>query len=377
VSTRYDSIIVGLGAMGAAALYQLARRGARVLGIDRYDPPHGHGSSAGETRITRLAIGEGVHYTPLAARSHQIWREIERQTGADLLTPCGGLVISSDAKSSFTHVPAFFDNTVAAARAHGIAHELLDTAELRRRYPQFAISDGEVGYYEPDAGFVRPEACIAAQLALARGLGAETQTGETVLSIAGDTVTTDHGVYTADTIILAAGAWLPELLGPELARPFKVHRQTLFWFEAPDDFNTMPVFIWELQHSRQGLYGFPAIDGYGVKIATETYADAFDPNEASRAVSQAEIDAMAAEFITPNFPALSGRCTKAKACLYTVTPDFQFVIDRHPAMARVIVASPCSGHGFKHSAAIGEALADLATGREPAFDLTAFRFDRF
>jgi len=377
VSTKYDSILVGLGAMGAATLYQLARRGARVLGIDRYDPPHGFGSSAGETRITRLAIGEGAHYTPLVARSHAIWREIERQTGDDLLTQCGGLVISSDAKTSFTHVPAFFDNTVAAARAHGIAHELLDTVELRRRFPQFAIRDGEIGYYEPEAGFVRPEACIAAQLKLARGLGAQTHTGETVLAIANGAVTTDRGTYEADTVIVAAGAWLPELLGPELVGPFKVHRQILCWFEAPMDFNTLPVFIWELQQSRQGLYGFPAIDGYGVKIATETYADTFDPNDASREVSREEIDAMVASFIRPNFPALTGRCTKAKVCLYTVTPDFQFVIDRHPAMERVIVASPCSGHGFKHSAAIGEALADMATGREPAFDLSAFRFDRF
>jgi sarcosine oxidase len=361
--------------MGAAALYQLAKRGARVLGIDRYDPPHDRGSSHGDTRITRLAIGEGAHYTPLVRRSHEIWRDIERETGAGLLTQCGGLVISSNAKTSFTHVPAFFDNTVAAARRYGIAHELLDTAQLRRRYPQFAVRDGEIGYHEPSAGYVRAEACIAAELALARKLGAETRTGETVLSFDTGSVTTDRGTYAADRIILAAGAWLPGLLGGET--PFKIHRQTLFWFEAPQDFRDLPVFIWELQGSHQAIYGFPAIDANGVKIASEQYADSFDPNDVSRAVSQGEIDAMVDSFVTPNFPSLTGRCTRATSCLYTVTPDFQFVIDHHPAMSRVIVASPCSGHGFKHSAAIGEALAHLALGEESPFDLSAFRFDRF
>jgi sarcosine oxidase len=377
VSPRYDALIVGLGAMGSAALYQLARRGAKVLGIDRYDPPHDRGSSHGDTRITRLAIGEGAHYTPLVKRSHEIWRGIEAETGADLLTQCGGLVISSEAKTSFTHVPAFFENTVAAAIQHGIPHERLDTAELRRRFPQFAIRDGETGYCEPSAGFVRPEACIAAQLELARALGAETHTGETVLSLDDGAVTTDRGLYRADAIILAAGAWLPGLLDGRTAQPFKVHRQVLCWFEAPEEFRQLPVFIWELQQGGQGLYGFPALDDSGVKIATEQYGESFDPDDASRAVSGEEIATMFARFVAPNFPALSGRCTKATSCLYTVTPDFQFVVDRHPAMKHVIVASPCSGHGFKHSAAIGEALAALALGEESPFDLSAFRFGRF
>ncbi len=384
---RYDAIVLGLGAMGGAALYQLAKSGARVLGIDRYDPPHALGSTHGDTRITRLAIGEGAHYTPLVKRSHEIWREIERETGADLLTTCGGLIVSSAAKTSYTHVPDFFENTVAAAESHGIAHEMLDNAALRTRFPQLAIRDGEFGYYEPSAGFVRPEMCVRAQLDLARKLGADIHTGEQAVSFAASdgaaSVTTDRADYAADTLIVAAGPWLPALLGEKLARPLKIYRQLLFWFDAgaetelflPDRF---PVFIWELQQSRQGIYGFPALDGRygGVKIATEQYGNAISAEDAVRDVSQAETTAMYETYVRPNFPALTGRCVRAATCLYTVTPDFQFVIDRHPDMRRVIVASPCSGHGFKHSAAIGEGLAALALGRESPWDLSAFRFAR-
>ncbi|HEX3673090.1 MAG TPA: N-methyl-L-tryptophan oxidase [Rhizomicrobium sp.] len=385
---RYDAIVLGLGAMGSATLYQLAKRGARVLGIDRYSPPHEKGSTHGDTRVTRLAIGEGAHYTPLVQRSHEIWREIERETGADLLTLNGGLIVSSAAKSSFTHVPQFFENTVAAAEAYGIAHEMLDTAALRQRFPQLAIRNGETGYYEPSAGFVRPEACIDAQLGLARKHGAEIHAGERVLFFEESSdavgVTTDRATYMADTLIVAAGPWLPELLDERLAQHFKIYRQALFWFDAGDKTgmflpDRFPIFIWELQQSRQGIYGFPAIEGLqgGVKIATEQYASTTSADEASRAISRDEITAMYETYVAPNFPALNGRCIKAMSCLYTVTPDSQFVIDRHPDMRRVTVASPCSGHGFKHSAAIGEALAALATGGESPFDLSPFRLSRF
>src|SRR5665213_4254770 len=153
---RHDVIILGLGAMGSAATFQLAKRGARVLGIDRYAPPHSFGSTHGDTRVTRLAIGEGEHYTPLVKRSHEIWREIEHETGADLLCTNGGLVISSNSNPASTHVKGFFQNTVDAAHKHGIAYELLDATEIRRRYPMFNVRDDEFGYFEPSAGFVRP-----------------------------------------------------------------------------------------------------------------------------------------------------------------------------------------------------------------------------
>jgi sarcosine oxidase len=385
---KYDLLVLGLGAMGSAAAYQLARRGQRVLGLDQFSPPHPFGSSHGETRITRLAIGEGEHYTPLVLRSHELWREIEQESGAKLLTVTGGLVISSSAKTAMLHVADFFANTVAAAEKYGIAHQLLSAADIRKRFPQFRVRDNEHGYYEPEAGFLRPEACIAAQLSLAKKYGAEIRTNEKALgfeaSADGVTVTTQQGSYAADRLILAAGPWLPELLGARYATPFKVLRQVLFWFAAKGDITPFlpgncPIFIWELQGPEQAIYGFPAIDGEdgGVKIATQQYERTTTPDSVNRKVSEEEASAMYRRYVAPYLPGLDAKCIKAASCLYTVTPDAGFVIDFHPDSDRVIVASPCSGHGFKHSAAIGEALAELAVTGKSHFDLSAFRMGRF
>jgi sarcosine oxidase len=364
----------------------LAKRGARVLGIDRFSPPHNLGSSHGDTRITRLAIGEGAHYTPFARRSHEIWREIEESTGTDLLTQCGELIISSDNRQAFTHVEGFFPNTIAAAIAHGIPHELIDSREVRRRYPTFNVRDDEFGYFEPEAGYIRPEACIGAQLTLAEKHGSEihrnervTEFGETSGRV---TVKTDRHSYEADTVILAAGAWLPRFLDASRSSLFRVYRQVLNWFEVDGDPavfgpSRFPVFIWELPDTRQGVYGFPVIDGCAMKIATERYERTTSPEDMVRAVLATDVEAMHREFIAPYFHGVSSRCARSVSCLYTVTPDAGFVIDRLPESDRVIVASCCSGHGFKHSAAIGEVLADMAQGRENAFDLAPFRWARF
>jgi sarcosine oxidase len=383
---KSDVIVLGLGAMGSAALYQLAKRGVRVLGIDQFSPPHDLGSSHGDTRITRLAIGEGAHYTPLVMRSHEIWREIERETGTDLLAQCGELIISSDNKAAFTHVEGFFQNTVDAAKKFGIAHELLDATAIRARFPAFNIRDDEFGYFEPEAGFVRPERCIAAQLALAEKHGAAIQRNEKVLgfeSASGRvTVRTDRGRYEADALIVAAGAWIPQLVGSEISGLLRIYRQVLTWFAvdgerrefAPGAF---PVFIWELPDTRQGVYGFPDVDGAGMKIATEQYASTTAPDGGDRSVAMDDIVAMHRDYVAPYFRGVSARCTKTATCFYTVTPDAGFIVDRLPASDRVIIASCCSGHGFKHSAAMGEVLADMAQGTESRFNLTPFRLSRF
>jgi sarcosine oxidase len=383
---KFDVIVIGLGAMGSATLYQLSRRGAHVAGFDRFSPPHDQGSSHGDTRITRLAIGEGEHYTPLVKRSHTIWRELEEKTGTSLLTQCGELIISSAARKSSVHVERFFDNTVAAARKHGVAHELLDANGIRARFPQFNVRDDEVGYFEPEAGFVRPEACIAAELSLAEKHGAAIHRNERVLSFApssdGVTVTTDRGSYRADKVIVAAGAWFPKLMGGQFESLLRVYRQVLNWFEVDGDGSLytpehFPVFIWELPDVPQGIYGFPVIDGSGLKVATEQYAETTSPDAVTRSVSPEEIARMHARTAAPNIKGLSARATKTVVCLYTVTPDAGFIIDHAPDSDRVILASCCSGHGFKHSAAIGEMLADMAQDRAPAFDPAPFRLARF
>jgi sarcosine oxidase len=385
---RHDAIVLGLGAMGSAAAYQLAKRGERVLGFDRYAPPHSLGSSHGDTRITRLAIGEGDHLVPLVMRAHEIWREVERETGENLLMANGGLILSSDQPTSFTHVEGFFQNTVAAAQKFGIAHERLDASAIRRRFPAFKVRDNEIGYYERDAGFLRPEACVDAQLRLAKRNGAELRTNETVLrfeeSSSGVQVETDRGIYQADRLIVTAGAWLPRLLGGDCAKLFRIYRQVLHWFAVEGDIaryvpERFPVFIWELQGETQGIYGFPAIDGAGggFKIATESYASTTTADGADRDVAPEEVARMFSRFVSPRFEGVGARCIRSKVCLYTATPDFGFIVDWLPGSERILIGSACSGHGFKHSATVGEILAELAYDGRTRFDIRPLQFARF
>ena len=348
--------------MGSATAYQLAKRGARVLGIDRYTPPHANGSHCGESRITRKAIGEGDVYVPLALRSYEIWREIEAESpGERLLDVVGGLWISSPRRQVEIHVADFFDKTVTAARRFGIPHEILGAAEIRQRFPVFQVRDDEAGYYEPDAGYLRPESCVRAQLALAQKRGAQLKYGERVQRISqegdGVLVTTDRASYRAAQAVVCVGAGIVELL-PTLAPRFTISRQLQYWFEA-EGHESLPVWIWELQGRDHAIYGFPSQGGIA-KLATESFTREITPDE------------MYTSLVSPFLKGVGARCVKTVPCLYTATADFRFLIDRHPDMDRVIVASPCSGHGFKHSAAIGEALAQWALDGKPRLDLSPF-----
>lgn len=386
---KYQTIVLGLGAMGSATVYQLAKRGNRVLGIDQFSPPHSLGSTHGESRITRQAIGEGDHYVPLALRSHEIWAKMEKETGEELITTtAGGLIISSGAVTVSNHVENFFENTVSAAKKFGIRHEILDATQIRARFPQFNVRDNEMGYYEYDAGFLRPENCVRTQLGLAEKHGAEIHRDERVERFTeeadGVHVWTSQGEYVVEKLILCAGPWLPELLGDAYTKTFSVIRQVMYWFDVKDSIEPFlpqhcPIYIWELQGNSQGLYGFPAIDGPngGVKIASEQYEQETTADSVRREVTEEETRAMYENFVAPFFPGLSDRCLKSVACLYTNTPDSGFVIDTHPQFPSVTIASPCSGHGFKHSAAIGEVLAELATKGESTIDISAFKLGRF
>ncbi len=377
--------------MGSATLYQLAKRGVDVVGIDRFSPPHTLGSTHGETRITRQAVGEGLAYVPLVLRSHELWREIEAETGADLFTACGGLVLTAGSANASHHgIEHFFASTVAAADAYGIEHELLDFDDLRARFPQFNVTEAHRGYYEPGAGFVRPERAVAAQLELATRYGARVQRTERVSSVEpsrdGVTVGTDHGVYGADQVVIAAGPWISGLARSEdIASTCAVYRQTLHWFDASASFSAlapdrMPVFIWGEVGSggRDVFYGFPAIDGPngGLKVATEQYETTCEPDDAVTEVAPDESQRVFDDCVEGRLP-LGSSVVKSAACLYTVTRDHHFIIDRHPESSTMLLASPCSGHGFKHSAAIGEALAQWVLDGASTIDLSAFALSRF
>jgi sarcosine oxidase len=381
--TGADVIVVGLGAMGSAACLQLAARGASVLGIDRFHPPHPYGSTHGDTRITRLAIGEGPEYVPLVRRSHELWREIERQADVELLTVTGGIVLAP-AGSEFLAL------TRASALQYGIAHEDLSAAELAERFPMFATGQGMEGYYEPEAGYVRPEAAVRAQLELARRHGARLRLAETVAGwragAAGVRVETDAGAYEADRLLLCAGPWITDLF-PEGRELFAVHRQLLFWFEILEGYERlreMPVFVWDLGGGAEGFvhldgfYGFPAVDGPagGVKVATENYEHTTTPDGRQHPASAEEAEAMYRHCIAPFVPCLGPEPVRSVSCLYTNARGSRFLIDHHPEHDSVVVVSACSGHGFKHSAAIGEAVAQLLTGATPEIDLAPFSLRR-
>ena len=377
---HYDLIVVGLGAAGAATLYQAAKRGARVLGIDRFAPPHDQGSSHGETRITRQGVGEGLEYVPLALRGHQLWREIEAQTGETLFNQTGVLMISAPGLGGAHHGKHdFLEQTVAAARTFDVAHETLSAAEARARWPQFRIADHEQAYFEPGAGILYPERCVAAQLALARRLGAEIRAAEPATAIdetpAGVRVTTAVGVYDAAQAVVSAGAWTAGLLGGAWASRLTLWRQALHWFEAPEAFTAgrFPVFIW-MHGAGEGdwFYGFPP-EPLGVKLATEQFAASTPGPEAlNRNATREEALALHARHVEGRIEGLPARWRGSAACVYTLAPGSRFIIDRDPARGKVLVVSACSGHGFKHSAAIGEAVAAWALTAERPPSLAPF-----
>jgi sarcosine oxidase len=371
--------------MGSAATLQLARAGARVIGIDSSSPPNPDGSSHGETRITRLAVGEGSAYVPLVQRSHELWREFEEEQSDTLLVQSGGLILGGLHSSGQHGVSNFVAATIDVARSHGIAHELLSADEISARFGVFDVTE-EIGYFEPTAGYLRAASCIRSQLELARRAGATLRLNEQVESWtstrSGVQIETNGGQISAGALVLTAGAWLSEL-APELAPMLSVQRQVQYWFDIGRDapsFEALPVFIW-MHGSEEGqyLYGFPATDGPdgGVKVATEVFGTPTSPQHVVRSVVDDEIDHMFDTHVSTRIPGLSARCLRAAVCLYTVTPDFGFIVDRHPEHDNVVVASPCSGHGFKHSAAIGECVAELVVRGATSIDLAPFGFDRF
>ncbi len=378
-----DVIVVGLGAMGSAASWQLASRGVSVIGIDRYAPPHAWGSTHGDTRITRLAIGEGREYVPLARRSHDLWREIEGESGAELLTQPGIVILAHPSST-------FLAETRAAALEYGIDHRDLSNAELRAGFPMFAADERTVGYHEPEAGFVRPERAVAAQLALAVRDGAQLRLGERVERWAatpdGITVTTDRDTYAARQLLLCAGAWIGDLVA-QVRDIVAVYRQLLFWFPIRENYaalRDMPAFVWDVGGDQRGFvhldgfYGFPAIDGPdgGVKIAAESYERTTSPDGRQHPADRGEIERMYHGCVEPYLPWLGAEPLRTVSCLYTSTRGARFIIDRHPEHDAVMVVSACSGHGFKHSPAIGEAVAQWLTGASPRIDLSAFSFER-
>jgi sarcosine oxidase len=370
VPRAYDVAVVGLGAMGSHTALELATRGRRVLGIDRHRPPHTLGSTHGRTRIIREAYFEEPLYVPIVQRAYDLWRRLEERSGARLLTVTGGLMLGASDSA-----------VVVGARASAVEHDLpyeeLSARQVRERFPAYAVPDEHEAILEPRAGFLEPEAAVEATLALAAAAGAELRFDEPVRELEGNALRTARGTYVADRVVVAAGPWLPELV-PGLAALFTAARQPLLWLDpqepalfTPERF---PVFVWEWKPG-WAFYGFPDV-GDGFKVAVHHHGEATTPDTVDRRLRPDDEEAIR-ELVRRFFPAGDGELREFAVCLYTNTPDEHFVIDRLPDDERVLVASPCSGHGFKFAPAVGEILADLATGESPRFDLAPFALRRF
>ena len=369
--TSYDVIVAGLGAMGSAAAFHLARRGKIVLGLDRFTPPHTFGSSHGETRIIREAYFEHPTYVPIIQRAYDLWADLERESKQSLFLQTGGLMIGP--------VDGIvFGGAKRSAELHRLDHEVLSASEVRRQFPGLEPAEDMMAVHEPRAGILFPQACIESHLALGRRSGASLQFDEPVVRwrAEGDGVRvfTSKGEYKAGRLLLTAGAWIRSLL-PDLNFPFTVERQILFWFEPCGDANLFkpercPIHLWEYAPERF-FYGFPDL-GTGVKVARHHQGHLTNPDNVQRAVAPEEVETM--RVIVRRFlPQAEGPLRASTVCLYTNTPDGHFFIDSHPEYPQVLVASPCSGHGFKFSSVIGEILSDMIIQGRSRFDLSLFR----
>ncbi len=385
-----DVAVVGLGAFGAATLDQLAKRGARVIGLDRLAPPHDLGSTHGETRVTRQAAGEGDAYVPLVLRSHDIWRELERETGQPILVANGLLLLRNEGQARVHGLADFLGATAALAERHNIAHELLDASALARRFPHLTGLENAKGYFEPGGGYVIPEAAVTAQLERAARHGAAIKINTEVMRVAdaGDhvTIATRSETIRAGHVVVAAGGWTGRLLGSPYDRLLTLQRQVFHWYavgadygnpaQAPDRF---PTFIWLHGAEDTGhFYGFAPLPGTReIKVATE-YEEVSPSVEAiNRTVSPEEGAAFFRNHVAPRIRGVAPEPLRSKTCFYTVTPDHGFIIDRHPSNRRMTVISACSGHGFKHSAAVGEAIAETVLNGKSRLSLAAFALSRF
>jgi sarcosine oxidase len=370
----FDVIVIGLGGMGSAAAAHLAARGQRVLGLEQFSPAHDRGSSHGDSRIIRQAYFEHPAYVPLLRSSYELFADLET-TSPGVLTLTGGLMMGSPDSATVA-------GSLASARAWDLPHELLDTAELRRRFPVFTVDDGTVALYEERAGVVRPEQTVLEHLRRATAGGADLRFGERVLDWTADdrgegvTVRTATGEHRAASLVVTAGAWAPQLL-PWLAPQLTVERQLLFWFAPDGEVDRFrapghPIFIWEHDATRQ-FYGFPATGtaADGVKVSFFRNGRETDPDLLDRVVTPAEVEQMRAH-LAARLPALASTFVRGLACMYTTTPDQHFVIALHPEHPQVAVAGGFSGHGFKFVPLVGQVLADLVTQRSTAHPIGLF-----
>jgi sarcosine oxidase len=375
VGTHFDVIVVGVGGMGSSACYHLARRGKRVLGLERFGIPHAMGSSHGVNRIIRLAYYEDPSYVPLLRRAFELWRELQNDFGEQLLHVTGSIDTSDE--DHFV-----FRESLRSCELHGLPHEVLTATELKERYPAFHLPSDHRAVFQPDGGFVASERAIVANVFGSLTHGGEIHGFEPMLSWettpTGVAVTTEKATYTAEQLILSTGAWIGSHV-PALSGISRPERQVLGWFQPtrPEYFTSerMPVFNLAVGDDR--YYGFPVFGVPGFKFGKYHHmGEVVEPDDWNRLPTDAD-EELLREPIRKWFPDANGPVVNMSTCMFTNTPDEHFVIDRLEPNGPVIVASPCSGHGFKFASVIGEILADLAIDGQTRHDIGLFTLDRF
>ncbi len=372
---HYDVIVIGIGGMGSATAYQLASRGKKVLGLEQFDIPHTMGSSHGLTRIIRLAYFEDPSYVPLLRRAYELWHVLEQLVGETLLHTTGSLDIG-------TENSLVFKGARQSAALHDLRHEILDNKALRARYPAYQLPADMMALFQPDGGFLTPEQCIVSHVTAAQSYGADIRAREPVLdwepTATGVTVRTIRGTYTADKIVLTAGAWIGKLV-PFLKPVAVPERQVLIWMQpkdpaqfAPERF---PVFV--MSADTGDFYGFPIHGVPGFKLGRYHHLnETVDPDQLDRNLVTAEDERVLRDFANQYFPDGVGPTQALKVCLFTNTADEHFILDTHPDYPQVVIGSPCSGHGFKFCTVIGEILADLAFDGQTRHNIELHRLKR-
>jgi sarcosine oxidase len=372
--STFDVIVIGAGGMGSATAFELTRRGRSVLALEQFPLVHDRGSSHGHTRIIRRAYYEHPAYVPLVRRAFERWYDLEQRTGRHLLTECECLSIGTPDGEVVTGV-------LASAREHKLDVELFNAAALRNRFPQFRIPADYCGVLERDAGLLYVEECVRAHLEQARTLGATIRAEEPATSWTSDgksvTVTTANGAYQAAALVLTAGPWAGRWLA-DWGAPLRVMRQTMLWFGTADDSrfrrDVFPIFLADVPGGP--FYGLPVIDGRGLKVARHYSAPELnDPDEIQREV-RPEDEPPVRQFLNAYMPEVNGPLRFAQTCIYTLSPDRHFIMDRHPEHSNVAVATGFSGHGFKFASVVGEVMADLAESGRTSWPIDMFTFAR-
>jgi len=372
----FDVIILGLGAHGSSAAYHLSKNDIKVCGIDKFVPPHAFGSSHGQSRIIRQAYHESPMYVPLVKEAYTLWNELENISGKKLLLKTGGLILGNENAM-------VIKGARLSAETHNVPYEYLISKEIAKRFPALKPTEDTVAVVEQSAGILFPEKCIKTNLDLANKNGARLLFGEAVQSIKQKNnhveIVTNKNVFQTEKLIVSVGAWLNDLL-PELKLPLNIKRQVLFWFKNENkqmqqfiEPEQLPIFIWEYS-SPHIFYGFPNL-GSGIKIALHHEGQSIHPDLLSKEVYEDEIKQM--KNILDKYFNVDTRFSSSDVCMYTNTPDEHFIIDYYPSHQNIIIASPCSGHGFKFSSAIGKILCDMTLEKQLSFDISPFSINRF